>query len=613
MNYGIGCNYWGSKHGTDMWKYWDEQSVRDDLKTLSKYGVDTLRVFPNWRDFQPIYTLYNWANHVLEYRFKDDKPLDNEFGIDMECIEHFKTFCRIAEENDIKLIVAIVTGWMSGRVFAPPALEGKNHLTDPESLMWQTRFIKGFVSMLKDEKAIQSWELGNETNNISLCDNKNAAYMWTVTVRNAIMAEDNSRAVMSGMHNLGVYPQKDVWTIQDQGEICDVVCPHPYPSPTVGGDVEPMNRVRTTLIPAAQLALYSGIGGKPACIEETGSFNDIVGNQETRAAFLRVNMFSGWANGAINYLWWCAHDQEKLENPPYCWSMNENELGLLYSDYSPKLVALEMKRIADALKNLPCADLPKAEIDVVCVLPDNLEKYHHTASAAFVLAKQAGLNMTFVYFKQKIPKAKLYIVPSAMGWTPIDQTSYKAILAEVKNGATLLVTTGNGFYTDIEKVFGLESLGMKNDNTVCEMKFKGGIPFSYDRKFMLRSVGAEVICEDSDGTVIFSKNKFGDGDAYFLNCPLETQVWYKIDSFINYPYYEIYKTAGKKILEGKPVISNNPDICITIHGNYIVAINYSDKKLKFDYTLNNCIIKNVFYGELNEIPSCDAVIFEIEK
>ncbi len=68
MEYMVGCNYWGSKHGIDMWKYWDEDSVRRDLKELSKYGVKYLRVFPNWRDFQPVQTLFGQGGREREFR-----------------------------------------------------------------------------------------------------------------------------------------------------------------------------------------------------------------------------------------------------------------------------------------------------------------------------------------------------------------------------------------------------------------------------------------------------------------------------------------------------------------------------------------------------------------
>lgn len=40
-----------------MWRDWSEKAVDEDFRKLSQYGVKYLRVFPNWRDFQPIVPL----------------------------------------------------------------------------------------------------------------------------------------------------------------------------------------------------------------------------------------------------------------------------------------------------------------------------------------------------------------------------------------------------------------------------------------------------------------------------------------------------------------------------------------------------------------------------
>lgn len=612
----IGCNYWGSRHGTDMWKYWDEESVRRDIREIARYGVTHLRVFPNWRDFQPIYLVQKWRSQIQEYRFANDRKIDNEYGIDFECIEHFRTFCKIAQEHGIGLIVSIVTGWMSGRMFVPPALERLNHITDAESLMWQTRFVRGFVKHLKSEPAIVAWDLGNECNCMGPCDDGAQAYMWTAAIRNAILSEDQTRMIMSGMHGLGIY-REAAWTIQDQGELTDVLTPHPYPSPTVGGDIEPMNSLRTTLIPTAQVVLYSSIGHKPAMMQETGTFNNIVGNEKTAADFLRVNILSGWANGSMGYLWWCAHDQKHLKHLPYSLSMNENELGLLREDYTPKKNALEMKRISDVLSNLPFPELPAAQVDAVCLIPNALPNYFHIAEAAYVLGKQAGINVIFTTCEQPLPDAPIYIVPSMSGWSPITQDIYLQLMARAEAGANVYFSTDNGFITDIENCVGLESLGMVNSGELREADFGSfKVPFSYGRKFLLRSVGAEVLCSDDDGTVIFSKVRKGRGCVYFLNFPLEDFVWNRTNSFTDQPYYRIYQMVAQDTLDRKPVTSGRPDIALTLHPlddrRYIVAaINYSAGELPLDITLKGCSISNIFYGDAKTVAACDANVFEV--
>lgn len=62
--FAIGVNYWDSKSGTDMWKNWDRETVEADFAALEAVGVRYLRVFPNWRDFQPIHKQYQWGKQV---------------------------------------------------------------------------------------------------------------------------------------------------------------------------------------------------------------------------------------------------------------------------------------------------------------------------------------------------------------------------------------------------------------------------------------------------------------------------------------------------------------------------------------------------------------------
>ena len=45
----IGCNFWDSKSGTDMWLNFDEESLAKDLDALAATGIKYMRCFPNWR------------------------------------------------------------------------------------------------------------------------------------------------------------------------------------------------------------------------------------------------------------------------------------------------------------------------------------------------------------------------------------------------------------------------------------------------------------------------------------------------------------------------------------------------------------------------------------
>ena len=62
----LGCNYWASNAGTEMWLQWSEQTVDEDFEKLSKYGIKYLRVFPNWRDFQPVHPVYDSGRNIRD-------------------------------------------------------------------------------------------------------------------------------------------------------------------------------------------------------------------------------------------------------------------------------------------------------------------------------------------------------------------------------------------------------------------------------------------------------------------------------------------------------------------------------------------------------------------
>jgi len=76
----IGCNYWASNAGTQMWVDWKPEVIEQDFKRLSEADVEVLRVFPIWRDFQPITAIRNARSGIIDYRFGENPLPDNRFG-----------------------------------------------------------------------------------------------------------------------------------------------------------------------------------------------------------------------------------------------------------------------------------------------------------------------------------------------------------------------------------------------------------------------------------------------------------------------------------------------------------------------------------------------------
>ena len=615
-NFMIGCNYWDSVSGTEMWKNFNPEVIDKDLAALKKCGVKYLRVFPLWRDFQPLKKLYAWQGNFGEYTVGENyEYLDNNpDAIDENQVENFREFARIADKYDMKLAVSIVTGWMSGRLFVPPALDGKNLNTDPEVLMWTEKYARALVARLRDIKNIVMWDLGNECNCLERVKTRAEAYVWTATVRNAILSSDNTRPISSGMHSLVCDNDSGVWQLCDQGELCDFVTTHPYPSAAVNGDIEPYNELRMTITPTAQSEYYAGVSKKPCIIQESGTFSPMLGNERMSADFLRVNVLSAFANNLGGFLWWCGMEHLKLKNPPYSWSMIERQLGMTDLDRNPKPAGKEMKKLSEVIYSLPQINGKRA--DAVCVLSRSINK-QSVACASYILAKQAGFNIKIENCDTAISKSDAYILPAINRWQVTYRRTWDFLLDRVYNhGASLLVTYDGGQIVDIEKVFGFESHGVYRNNKNHVAHFASGdIKYVSANDIILKSVGAKVLAENEEGNPVFTVNDFGKGKVDFLGFSPEniaTETCCGFDPENSEEFYRIYKEFGKNIAESYDVKCDNPYIGITEldsdSGKIFCAINYSEKQQKFD--VENKDDFKILYGALGDVPPCDGVILQ---
>ena len=176
----VGVNYWGSKAGVRMWREdeWDEASVEKDIAALAAHGVELMRVFPTWSEFQPLMREKKFqAKHGTILREGTDEEIVDPLWLDPGAMGRFATLCDMAARHGVRLMVSLVTGWMSGRLFAPSIVENMNLITDPEALMWEGRFARAFVRRMRGHPAIIAWDLGNECNCMGAVESQ--AQAWT--------------------------------------------------------------------------------------------------------------------------------------------------------------------------------------------------------------------------------------------------------------------------------------------------------------------------------------------------------------------------------------------------------------------------------------------------
>jgi len=590
----VGCNYWASHAGINMWSDWKPAVVEADFKQLAAANIRVIRVFPVWPYFQPIYAYYGGEGQRKEIRFKDE-PLPDKgpasYGVSPEALAEFRALADMAAKYDLKLVVGLVTGWMSGRLLVPPALEGKKILSDPFAVMWQVRYVRAFVNALKDHPAIIAWDLGNECNVLEDVD-ESTAYSWTASIANAILAVDATRPVVSGMHGLSPAPNA-AWQIQDQAELTDILTTHPYPmwTPYAGQDAK--NAMRTCMHAVAESRLYADVAGKPCMAEEIGIMGPMEASDSITAAFARTALFGLWANDCHGFMWWCAYDQDHLSFPPYEWQAVERDLGLFRADRSPKPVSQQLKKFSAFLKELPFKKLPVRNTNAVCILTEGQDQWA-VAYSTYILAKQAGIELSFQYASQPLKPSGLYLLPSINGTSPITRQQWLHLLEKVRDGAVLYVSCNEGFLAPFNTPAGINILSRQTRTGNARFTSRPDTTLHFETssasRFTIQPVSAKVLAAEPDDNPVFTVNQWGKGSVYFLTVPIENNLSNTPGAFGEQaaPWWKFYKTLAEQAAISPILADDNPFVSVTEHQlsateRLIIAINYStaDQVVRF--------------------------------
>ncbi|HBG28000.1 MAG: hypothetical protein A2Y10_17385 [Planctomycetes bacterium GWF2_41_51] len=614
-NFKIGCNYLSSNAGCFMWQRWDESVVRKDLELLNDNNIKLLRVFPIWSDFQPlkiIYSEYGKYKTVCSGAKEAILSQENNSGIDPIMFDRFQTLCGIAEEYGMQLTVMLLTGWISGRQFKPPALEHLNIYSDPFALRWTTKYIKTFVSCFKEKKNIIAWGLGNESNVMNSCLNSHTAYVWTELVSNAIRMIDSGRPIISSMHGLTVNDEQGPWTISDQAQCCDILTVHPYPLFTPCFESDPINGTRNSLHSAAESCLYSDIGSKPCLVEEIGDLGRSICSESAGGDYLSSSLWTSWSHGCLGFLWWCAFDFSKIEGMPYEEFSFEGQLGLFRNGVA-KASAGRLQDFQRLINTLPqyIKILPKRKIDAVCIVPNGQNVWAASLSS-FILSKQAGFDLQFAGLETELPDCELYLMPSMCGLNAVKRNRWDKLLARVQNGATLYLSCVDALLPDFSEVAGIKIECRRAQLHNIKCRFSGSefiLPIDPGHKnfiFDLVATHSEILAETEKGVPLLTCSKYGNGKVYFLNYGLELNLANlpgAFDSEIDYSQF--YKTAALEVIAKRLVRSEKKHaLALTEHdlknGKFAcIGVNISGKELETSLLLNSSVqVKRIIYGSV---------------
>ncbi|NLO74581.1 MAG: cellulase family glycosylhydrolase [candidate division WS1 bacterium] len=516
----IGVNYWASHAGAYMWRDWDPEVVARDLEVLAEHDLRTVRIFPLWPDFQPLEPYFSLGGELREMRTTGDA------GLNPVMVERFGQFLEMAREHELQVIVALVTGWMSGQLFAPAALANRDLITDPRCVQWEIRLARELVRRFRSAPAILAWELGNECNCLQRITQPEEAWRWVQALADAIRAQDPTRPVLSGMWT---HLDADPWRLEDLGELCDGLTAHPYPTWVPHVEGWPLGDPRQSLHAAARACLYTDLGGRPSLVEELGSLGEMYGGEQTRAEHARANLWNIWAHRGHGMLWWSAYDLTRARHrSPYDTQAIEPQLGLFDEARRPYPAAEEMSNFARRLRGLPpeVAGLPPPQREAVCVLSPGQDQWA-TGLMTFLLAREAGFGVRFARTGGPLPEAELYLVPSLSGLEGLPEARWKELRQRVQAGARLYLSLDSGALLDVQELLGVEIIRRGRRTQPSTLRGEGlpgfvlppsGEAYWYE----VTACGAEVLARDQEDRPLLTVHQYGQGQVFTLWAGMET-------------------------------------------------------------------------------------------
>jgi len=352
----LGVNYWPRKKAMYWWSNFDDGEVREEFAIIKEIGLNVVRLFLLWDDFQPEPT-----------------------SVAKDKLDNLVKVADIAAENGLGLDVTFFTGHMSGPNWSPRWLlggplppsahqhwlrdvvsagkqvkEGYRNMFHDEMALNATRLLlKTVVSTLKDHPAIWMWNLGNEPDLFAWPNSSDEGAAWVKEMVGLIKSIDPNHPVTIGLHGDGLHRDNGL-RIDKVYAQTDVAVMHSYPmyTPWARKPLDP------DFVPFT-CALTSALSGKPVLMEEFGGCTALPGeetyvwkwvetnrrdheqfmaSEEDFAEFLSLTIPKLQDSGATGAMLWCYADYvpELWDLPPCQNSRHERFFGLVRPDGSLK-------------------------------------------------------------------------------------------------------------------------------------------------------------------------------------------------------------------------------------------------------------------------------------
>jgi endo-1,4-beta-mannosidase len=380
----LGVNYWPRRKAMYWWSNFDAGEVREEFAIIKEIGLNVVRMFLLWDDFQPDPT-----------KVEKDK-LDNLIIV-----------ADAAAENGLGLDLTFFTGHMSGPNWSPRWLLGgnlppaahahwlrdvvsegrktdkgyRNMFHDEMALDAERLLLKTVVTALKDHPGIWMWNLGNEPDLFAWPNSSDEGAAWVKEMTDLIKSIDPHHPVTIGLHGDGLGRDNGL-RIDKVYAHTDVAVMHSYPMYTSWAR-KPLD---PDFVPFT-CAVTSALCGKPVLMEEFGGCTaqpgepshvmkwtetngrareQFMAGEDDFAEYITLSVFKLHDSGATGAMLWCYADYvpELWDLPPCQNAQHERFFGLVRPDGTLKPHAKAIQEFAKSKPQVkPVPDYARLKIN----------------------------------------------------------------------------------------------------------------------------------------------------------------------------------------------------------------------------------------------------------
>lgn len=344
----LGVNYWPARTAMAWWSRFDAGEVAGDFARIAASGMDSVRLFLPWEDFQP-----------------------GPERVDQDMLRRLVTVADIAADAGLALMPTLFTGHMSGVNWIPWwALGGderdarfrvvsgarsvaggpRNWYVDPDVAQAQASLAGEAATALAGHDALWAWDLGNEPSNCVMPPDRERGLRWLERIASAIRVADGTAPITIGLHMEDLEQPRNLGP-REAAEACDFLTMHGYPIYASWAD----GQTDEDLVPfLAAMTRWLG-GGAEVLFSEFG-LSTFRGEARTPmlvaeddAARYTARVLDGLRHeGCAGALVWCYSDYASAiwDRPPLDEATHERSFGLWRADGSAKPALAEISAFA---------------------------------------------------------------------------------------------------------------------------------------------------------------------------------------------------------------------------------------------------------------------------